>query len=109
MNVLCICGHWFAAHAPYDDGERTRPYCQGCEDYCIQVEDRPETERLTTLVYTTAPAAYDGFGSSTVRNCLHTPYDGAVPYTVRQVRVRREHAHWQTLRYQSGGYIVVQP
>jgi hypothetical protein len=56
------------------------------------------------IVYTTAPEAYDGFG--TVSEEIVGTLDGK---PLRRVRMHAEHATWQTQRYGSGMYPAFTP
>lgn len=48
------------------------------------------------ILYTTAPEAYDGFGTATIK------HEGKI----RKVKIQMTHYKWQTMRYKSGGYLV---
>lgn len=55
------------------------------------------------LTYTTAPEAYDGFGTQTVKPSVATDKNGQ---TVRLVSTPAEHADWQRGRYASGCHMA---
>lgn len=55
------------------------------------------------LIYTTAPAVYDGFGTETVEVVGETS-DGR---ELRCVRVQFPHLEWQRRRYLSGNHIAL--
>lgn len=53
--------------------------------------------------HTTAPEAYDGFGTKTVaRDHIHDSKG-----IVRTVETPSEHIEWQRLRYASGGHLAL--
>lgn len=51
----------------------------------------------------TAPAAYDGFGTISLRDWT---YDGK---TTRLILIREEHRRWQEGRYNSGMFYLAEP
>lgn len=57
------------------------------------------------VVYTTAPAVYDGFGTTTLVEVAGTDRHGR---TIRKVGIRPEHFEWQTQRYGSGMHPAVE-
>ncbi len=65
------------------------------------------------LVVTTAPPAYDGFGTSTVSHgdsvleMLDPIYGKLQGRIVRKVIVNKSHYYWQRTRYMSGGYLAL--
>ena len=54
---------------------------------------------------TDAPEPYDGFGTDTIEVLPLVPAQGSPPY--RRVAIRSDALDWQTLRYQSGLYPVL--
>ena len=56
------------------------------------------------VAYTTAPAAYDGFGTVELVQVAGTDQQGRV---IRKVGIRPEHGEWQTQRYGSGMHLTV--
>lgn len=61
--------------------------------------DRPKVE--TVIRYTTAPEAYDGFGTRTLYN--RCGFDNGKP--VRRVEIQVPHLEWQEQRYGSGMHV----
>lgn len=55
----------------------------------------------TIKLHTSAPEAYDGFGTKTLR-IAGTDVKNGNP--VREIRVEGQHYDWQTSRYASGNY-----
>ncbi len=66
----------------------------------VPVADRTELR----VVYTTAPAAYDGHGTVELTQVAGTDQQGRV---IRKVGIRPEHGEWQTQRYGSGMHLTV--
>lgn len=58
----------------------------------------------TVKFFTDAPAAYDGFGTKTLRQVAVSMRSGAGGYPVREVETPADHFRWQVGRYESGGY-----
>ncbi len=56
------------------------------------------------VVYTTAPEAYDGFGTVTLAEVAGIDSHGRA---IRKVGIRPEHWDWQTQRYGSGMHVAV--
>lgn len=53
--------------------------------------------------YTTAPEAYDGFGTATVAaEWAHVNHSKTMCKPVRKVSIPDEHFQWQSMRYGSG-------
>lgn len=55
-------------------------------------------------VYTTAPIAYDGFGTETIEEGKYIAKDKPV----KLVKIHPEHHVWQTMRYASGMHLCIE-
>jgi hypothetical protein len=64
-----------------------------------------EPENSVVVRVTDAPEPYDGFGTHTIEVLPLVPAQGRPPY--RRVAIRSDALDWQTLRYQSGLYPVL--
>ncbi len=64
-----------------------------------------EPENSVVVRVTNAPEPYDGFGTDTIEVLPLVPAQGRPPY--RRVAIRSDALDWQTLRYQSGLYPVL--
>ena len=64
-----------------------------------------EPENSVVVRVTNAPEPYDGFGTHTIEVLPLVPVQGPPPY--RRVAIRTDALDWQTLRYQSGLYPVL--
>jgi hypothetical protein len=64
-----------------------------------------EPENSVVVRVTNAPEPYDGFGTHTIEVLPLVPAQGPPPY--RRVAIRSDALDWQTLRYQSGLYPVL--
>jgi len=65
----------------------------------------PVAPRKDRVVYTTATAVYDGFGTVTLAENVGTDRRGC---TIRKVGISPEHWEWQTQRYGSGMHAAVE-
>ena len=63
-----------------------------------------EPENSVVVRVTNAPEPYDGFGTHTIEVLPLVPAQGPPPY---RVAIRSDALDWQTLRYQSGLYPVL--
>jgi hypothetical protein len=64
-----------------------------------------EPENSVTVRVTNAPEPYDGFGTHTIEILPLVPAQGRPPY--RRVAIRSDSLDWQTMRYRSGLYPVL--
>jgi hypothetical protein len=64
-----------------------------------------EPENSVVVRVTNAPEPYDGFGTDTIEVLPLVPARGRPPY--RRVAIRSDSLDWQTMRYQSGLYPVL--
>jgi hypothetical protein len=64
-----------------------------------------EHENSVAVRVTNAPEPYDGFGTRTIEVLPVVPAQGRQPY--RRVAIRSDALDWQTQRYQSGIYPVL--
>jgi len=64
-----------------------------------------EDENSVAVRVTNAPEPYDGFGTRTIEVLPLVPARGRPPY--RRVAIRSDALNWQTQRYQSGLYPVL--
>ena len=64
-----------------------------------------EHENSVVVRVTNAPEPYDGFGTHTIEVLPLVPAQGRPPY--RRVAIRSDALDWQTQRYQSGLYPVL--
>jgi hypothetical protein len=64
-----------------------------------------EDENSVAARVTNAPEPYDGFGTRTIEVLPLVPARGRPPY--RRVAIRSDALNWQTQRYQSGLYPVL--
>ncbi len=65
----------------------------------------PAAQEELRVVYTTAPEAYDGFGTRTLAEVAGTDRRGK---TIRKVGIRPNAWEWQTQRYGSGMHAAVE-
>ncbi len=65
--------------------------------------DRIDPPPPSSVYYTTAPEAFDGFGTRT----LDPEFASDGPHVVRKVLIQDAHARWQTERYASGWHCAV--
>ena len=64
-----------------------------------------EHENSVVVRVTNAPEPYDGFGTHTIEVLPLVPLQGPPPY--RRVAIRLDALDWQTLRYKTGLYPVL--
>ena len=64
-----------------------------------------EPENSVVVRVTNAPEPYDGFGTDTIEVLQLVPAQGRPPY--RREAIRSDALDWQTLRYRSGLYPVL--
>ena len=70
----------------------------------FKVEDIADQYRIGT---TTAPKAYDGFGTLNLEPGVATETDLGVVEKVRIIAIPKDHYEWQTARFYSGLYTFV--
>ncbi len=80
--------------------------------YCghqMPISEQIAAENGYLIRITTAPEAYDGFGTLTLEMLdTVTRYAGS-ERQYRKIAVRPEHAEWQQQRYSSGLYVCLTP